>query len=60
MEIPFLETSAKNSTNVEQAFLTIAREIKNRMDSSSVSDGPTAAAGDKPVGEQKKEGCTSF
>lgn len=28
--IPFLETSAKNSTNVEQAFLTMATEIKNR------------------------------
>lgn len=29
--IPFLETSAKNSTNVEQAFLTMAAEIKNRL-----------------------------
>jgi Ras-related protein Rab-1A len=28
--IPFLETSAKNATNVEQAFLTMAGEIKNR------------------------------
>lgn len=36
--IPFLETSAKNSTNVEQAFLTMAGEIKSRM-------GPTGAAG---------------
>lgn len=35
MGIPFLETSAKNSTNVEQAFLTMASEIKGRM-------GPTA------------------
>lgn len=26
--IPFLETSAKNATNVEQAFLTMARQIK--------------------------------
>lgn len=31
MGIPFLETSAKNSTNVEQAFLTMARQIKERM-----------------------------
>lgn len=31
LSIPFLETSAKNSTNVEQAFLTMAAEIKNRM-----------------------------
>lgn len=29
--IPFLETSAKNATNVEQAFMTMAAEIKNRV-----------------------------
>lgn len=29
--IPFLETSAKNATNVEKAFLTMAAEIKNRQ-----------------------------
>lgn len=28
--IPFIETSAKNATNVEQAFMTMAAEIKNR------------------------------
>jgi Ras-related protein Rab-1A len=42
--IPFLETSAKNATNVEAAFLTMARElIKAReADSSSAnSSGPT-------------------
>ncbi|MTV28772.1 hypothetical protein FTX61_25840, partial [Nitriliruptoraceae bacterium ZYF776] len=37
--IPFLETSAKSSTNVEQAFLTMASEIKSRM-------GPVQGAGD--------------
>lgn len=31
--IPFLETSAKDSTNVEQAFMTMASEIKKRMPS---------------------------
>ncbi|KAI4874636.1 hypothetical protein NFI96_031134 [Prochilodus magdalenae] len=36
--IPFLETSAKNATNVEQAFMTMAAEIKKRM-------GPGATAG---------------
>lgn len=39
--IPFLETSAKNATNVEQAFMTMAAEIKNRM-------GPTPSPVDKP------------
>ncbi|XP_010267054.1 PREDICTED: ras-related protein RIC1-like isoform X2 [Nelumbo nucifera] len=29
--IPFLEASAKNATNVEQAFMTMTAEIKNRM-----------------------------
>jgi Ras-related protein Rab-1A len=28
--IPFLETSAKDATNVEKAFMTMAGEIKNR------------------------------
>jgi len=32
--IPFLETSAKNSTNVEQAFITMATDVKTRMDAS--------------------------
>lgn len=30
LEIPFLETSAKDSINVEQAFLTMAAEIKKK------------------------------
>lgn len=29
--MPFLETSAKNSVNVEQAFLTMAKQIKDRV-----------------------------
>ena len=29
--IPFMETSAKNNINVEEAFFTIAREIKSRL-----------------------------
>jgi len=31
MGIPFIETSAKNATNVEQCFLSMARDIKNRL-----------------------------
>merc|ERR1712177_118866 len=33
LSIPFLETSAKNATNVEQAFLTMAAQIKNKIQS---------------------------
>jgi len=55
--IEFLETSAKTSTNVEQAFLTMASQIKARMKTQ-----PTAAAGGKTVpltGEKIKtnSGC---
>ncbi len=56
-----METSAKNSTNVEQAFMTMATEIKSRM--SSVQSGPAgktagvhvAPSGGKPV--QQSGGC---
>tara|TARA_R110002050_G_scaffold298029_2_gene460547 strand:- start:1489 stop:1809 length:321 start_codon:yes stop_codon:yes gene_type:complete len=34
--IPFIETSAKNSTNVEKAFTMMASEIKNRFELTSV------------------------
>ncbi|KAL1924650.1 uncharacterized protein VTP21DRAFT_4304 [Calcarisporiella thermophila] len=36
LSIPFLETSAKDATNVEQAFLTMAKQIKDRMGSQTV------------------------
>ncbi|KAI9305221.1 GTP-binding protein ypt1, partial [Cunninghamella echinulata] len=33
LKIPLLETSAKDATNVEQAFLTMAKQIKDKMGS---------------------------
>ena len=30
--IPYLETSAKNNTNVDQVFMTMAAEIKHRIE----------------------------
>lgn len=30
--IPFMETSAKSATNVEEAFMAMAAEIKNRYE----------------------------
>uniref|UniRef100_A0A6A7G701 Ras-related protein Rab-1A n=1 Tax=Hirondellea gigas TaxID=1518452 RepID=A0A6A7G701_9CRUS len=44
MQMPFLETSAKDAQNVEQAFLTMAAQIKNRMASQ-----PTAKPDARPV-----------
>jgi Ras-related protein Rab-1A len=35
--VPFLETSAKNATNVEQAFMTMAAEIKKHMGSAAAA-----------------------
>jgi len=37
MSIPYIETSAKNATGVEEAFMTMARAIKDRLASSSDS-----------------------
>ncbi|GAW06271.1 gtp-binding protein ypt1 [Lentinula edodes] len=43
LSIPFLETSAKNATNVEQAFLTMAKQIKDRMGTFNNSNRVAAA-----------------
>lgn len=55
--IEFLETSAKTSTNVEQAFLTMASQIKDRMKTqpASATNKPVKLGGSKPVSD--KGGC---
>ncbi|VDO43976.1 unnamed protein product [Haemonchus placei] len=57
--IPFLETSAKSSTNVEQAFLTMASEIKSRMGPVQGAGGAPAVriTGSQPVQDKKTGGC---
>ena len=60
--IPFLETSAKNATNVEQAFMTMAGEIKTRMASQpALNQGPKGATvrpGEgRPVGKANSQCC---
>ncbi|KAF9590434.1 hypothetical protein IFM89_035269 [Coptis chinensis] len=50
--IPFLETSAKDSINVEQAFLTMASEIKKRIGnqpSSNTKPGSTIQMKGQPI-----------
>merc|ERR1712220_9033 len=42
VNIPFLETSAKSAANVEEAFMTMAGEIKKRM-----ASAPSATEGNK-------------
>lgn len=39
-EIPFLETSAKNSINVEQSFITMSKEIKKNIQNKAVTGNP--------------------
>ena len=57
--IEFLETSAKNATNVEQAFMTMAAQIKNRMANAPVQPGSkgTVAVGKGQAVGQSKGGC---
>lgn len=59
--IPFLETSAKNATNVEQAFMTMAAEIKNRMQTVPTTPGIGSGASKVELGKtpssNKGGGC---
>ena len=58
--IQFLETSAKNSNNVEKAFLMMAAEIKNRMamapQQQDDKDKVSVGAGEK-LGAKAAGGC---
>ncbi|XP_024990351.1 ras-related protein RABD2a-like [Cynara cardunculus var. scolymus] len=57
--IPFMETSAKDATNVEQAFMAMSADIKNRMASqpSTNKRPPTVQIKGQPIGQ--KGGCCS-
>ncbi|EYU19463.1 hypothetical protein MIMGU_mgv1a012444mg [Erythranthe guttata] len=58
--IPFMETSAKNATNVEQAFMAMSASIKTRMASQPANNSarpPTVQIRGQPVNQ--KSGCCS-
>eukprot|EP00761_Pharyngomonas_kirbyi_P011313 gb/GECH01011338.1/.p1 GENE.gb/GECH01011338.1/~~gb/GECH01011338.1/.p1 ORF type:complete len:204 (+),score=27.24 gb/GECH01011338.1/:1-612(+) len=58
--ITFLEASAKNATNVEQSFLKMAGEIKNRMATQPLPTTPNSGPHIRPDGGQNlqnKGGC---
>jgi len=57
--VQFLETSAKNSINVEDAFMTMAREIKNRMTMDGGAAAPSSTTAPVTPGKPEggKKGC---
>jgi len=55
MGVPFLETSAKNATNVEQAFMTMASEIK-KLQGGGISGGGFGGNTVKPGTSQPVKG----
>ena len=58
--IPYIETSAKSASNVEQAFMTMAAEIKNRMAREPALNKPanTIRPGEgKSISTQKSSCC---
>jgi len=58
VEMEFLETSAKNSTNVEKAFMVMAAQIKKRMANQSIANGGNAAPTTmKFEGKEVESGC---
>ncbi|MBA0680502.1 hypothetical protein Golax_024739 [Gossypium laxum] len=59
--IPFMETSAKSATNVEEAFMAMAASIKNRMASQPAMDNarPTTVQMRGQAVDQKSGCCSS-
>ena len=60
VKMPFLEASAKNATNVEKAFLTMAEEIKRSQGSelsSHSTPGTVNMQATQSLTPKKKGGC---
>lgn len=59
LDIPFLETSALSSTNVEQAFYTMARQIKAQMTNNTSSGNANNANSGKSNVNLRGQSLTS-
>ncbi|MED6245941.1 Ras- protein Rab-8B, partial [Ataeniobius toweri] len=53
--IKFLETSAKSSINVEEGFLTLARDIKSRLSRKMNDSGPAGGGGQVKISEHRSK-----
>eukprot|EP00689_Sawyeria_marylandensis_P002639 EC824262.1.p1 GENE.EC824262.1~~EC824262.1.p1 ORF type:complete len:204 (+),score=73.13 EC824262.1:50-661(+) len=58
--IPFIETSAKNATNVEAAFLTMSTEIKNRLANQPINNTANNIIQPGVQLEANSKGCCSL
>jgi hypothetical protein len=50
-----METSAKNSINVDLAFITLAQDIKKRLIDTDAGPSPQAKGGDVKLDGEKKD-----
>uniref|UniRef100_A0A3Q2UQP4 Ras-related protein SEC4 n=1 Tax=Fundulus heteroclitus TaxID=8078 RepID=A0A3Q2UQP4_FUNHE len=53
--IKFLETSAKSSLNVEEGFLTLARDIMSRLNRKMNDSGPAGGGGQVKISEPRSK-----
>ena len=56
-KIKFLETSAKNSINVDEAFISLAKDIKKRLIDTEQDQPQTTEAGFKPTAAKPPQGA---
>jgi len=56
--ISFLETSAKSAKNVDDAFMTLTRQIKDKMNKTTLENKPQTL--DVNRGTTKKKNCLFF
>lgn len=56
--IPFLEVSAKTNTNIDQAFYSLAADIKKRIIDTSKSEQGSAGQPGVNVGEKGGDGAS--
>jgi Ras-related protein Rab-1A len=57
LDIPFIETSAKNNNGIKEAFETMAREIKNKVSNDSINKKESNKAKIESINIRHKNSC---